>query len=198
MPANQALRCICCTASSFFACRSEACPRTGHRGVSVAPRHRSSPVGARLAREQGTAVYLLYRVIVLRRQAWLLQRTRHCGVSVVPRYRSSPVGARLAREQGTAVYLLYCVIVLRRQAWLLQRTRRRGVSVVPRYRSSPASLAPTANKALRCICCTASSFFAGKLGSYNGCIVQFVTRGSRGMPSARSAMTLRWISLLPP
>ena len=55
MPANQAPRFICRTALSF-----------GHRGLSIAPRYRSSPVGARLAGEPDTAVYLLHRVIVLR------------------------------------------------------------------------------------------------------------------------------------
>ncbi|VVO65811.1 hypothetical protein PS850_01058 [Pseudomonas fluorescens] len=162
MPANQALRFICCTALSFFACR-----RTGHRGVSVAPRYRSSPVGARLAGEPGTAVFLLHRVIVFRGQASLLQanraprficctalsffagkprsyrRTGRRGLSVAPRYRFSPVGARLAGEPGTAVYLSHRVIVLRGQASLLQ-----------------------ANRAPRFFCRTALSFFAGKPRSY--------------------------------
>ncbi len=55
MPANQTPRCICCTALSFFA------------------------VGARLAGEPDAAVYLLYRVIVLRGQASLLQANRALG-----------------------------------------------------------------------------------------------------------------------
>jgi hypothetical protein len=66
LPANRTPRCIWIPALSFFA------------------------VGARLAREPGAAVYLPLRVIVLRRQAWLLRQTRRPGVSVCPRYRSSP------------------------------------------------------------------------------------------------------------
>ncbi len=161
MPANRAPRCICCTALSFFACRSQACRRTGRRGVSVVPRYRSSRASLAPTGEPGAAVYLLYRVIVLRGQASLLQanraprcicctalsffacrsqacrRTGRRGVSVAPRYRSSRASLAPTGEPGAAVYLLYRVIVLRGQASLLQ-----------------------ANRAPRCICCTALSFFA--------------------------------------
>ncbi|VVP35088.1 hypothetical protein PS903_04471 [Pseudomonas fluorescens] len=167
MPANRATRFICCTALSFFACRSQACRRTGQRGLSVVPRYRSSQASLAPTGEPGNAVYLLHRVIVLRGQASLLQanrpprficctalsffagkprsyrRTGQRGLSVAPRHRSSRASLAPTGEPATAVYLLYRVIVLRRQASLLQ-----------------------ANRATRFICCTASSFFAGKPRSY--------------------------------
>ncbi len=167
MPANQTTRCVCGTASSFFAGEPRSYGRTGRCGVSVGPRDRSSPVGARLAGELDAAVCQSDRVIVLRGRASLLRanRTLRCvcraassffacrsqarrrtgrrGVSVRPRHRSSRVGARLAGEPDAAVYLSYRVIVLRGQASLLR-----------------------ANRTLRCVCGTASSFFAGEPRSY--------------------------------
>jgi hypothetical protein len=77
LPANRAPRCICCTALSFFAGKPGSYRRTWRRGVSVLPRYRSSPASLAPTGEHGAAVYLFYRVSVLRRQAWLLH-TKKC------------------------------------------------------------------------------------------------------------------------
>jgi hypothetical protein len=64
----------------------------------------AEPVGARLARDKGNAVWQQDRVIVLREQARLPQ--------TIIQY----VGARLARELGDAICLTHRVIVHREQA----------------------------------------------------------------------------------
>jgi hypothetical protein len=111
--ANSTPRCICPCALSFFA------------------------VGARLARERSTAVYLPHRVIVLRGRASLLRannpprftcptassffagkprsygRTIHRGLPAPPRHRFSRASLAPTGEQSTAVYLPLRVIVLR-------------------------------------------------------------------------------------
>ncbi len=167
MPANQTLWCICRTASSFFAGKPRSYGRTGRHGESVKPRYRSSLVGARLAGEPDTTVRLSNRVIVLRGQTSLLRanrvprcichtalsffageprsygRTRRSGVSVKPHHRSSRASLAPTGEPGAAMYLSHRVIVLRGQASLLR-----------------------ANRAPRCICHTALSFFAGEPRSY--------------------------------
>ncbi len=151
MPANQTPRCVCQTALSFFACRSQACRRTRHRGVSVDPRYRFSRASLAPTGEPGTAVCLSDRVIVLRGQASLLRanqalrcvcqtalsffagkprsygRTRHWSVSVRPRYRSSRASLAPTGEPGAAVCLLIRVIVFSRAS--LAPTGEAGAAV---------------------------------------------------------------------
>ncbi|VVO82112.1 hypothetical protein PS874_01732 [Pseudomonas fluorescens] len=169
MPANRALGCICCTALSFFAvgarlagepgaavyllhrvivlrCRSQACRRTGRRGVSIAPRYRFSRASLAPTGEPGAAVYLSHRVIVFRGQASLLQanralgcicrtalsffagkprsyrRTGRWGASVAPRYRFSRASLAPTGEPGAGVHLSHRVIVFRGHARSLHRS----------------------------------------------------------------------------
>ncbi|VVP04561.1 hypothetical protein PS862_03027 [Pseudomonas fluorescens] len=167
MPANQALRCTCCTALPFFAGKPRSYRRTKRCGVPVAPRYRSSRASLAPTGEPSAAVYLLHRVIVLRGQASLLQANRapRCLCHTASSFFACR--SQACRRTSAAVYLLHRVIVLRGQASLLQanraprclchtassffacrsqacrRTKRCGVAVAPRHRSSPASLAPT-------------------------------------------------------
>jgi len=148
------------TALSFFAGKrahtgdhrtywSEACPRIRHPGLAGIPRYRSSrasallqaitePVGARLARESGDAVWQAYRVIVHRGQARSYKRSPNLWERGLPANRATRFGRYTAlsffagKRAPTAD---------QRTCWseACPRIRRPGLAGIPRHRSSRAS-----------------------------------------------------------
>jgi len=118
LPANQALRCVRQTTSSFFASKLGS-----HRDCSVSGRRRIALRGqASLQRgsdfQCGSGACPRWRLTRISGQS----RPALSRASLAPTYLLS-VGARLARESGAAVCQADRVIVLREQARLPQGSR---------------------------------------------------------------------------